>query len=172
VRQQVLDGDALPALALQLGDVARDRVAETKLPALDEYQRARRGRDDFRQTRQVEDGVSRHLLARGDERASAVSLAPDHAAAARDEHDGAGQLLLLNGFRHRPVDVGQPFGRHRDLRRRDARQRRGERLRDTRERQEEGGGRPAASRGLSSHRLDAAAAGAAAAFNWMPVPRG
>src|SRR3712207_8178316 len=42
--------------------------SESNLAALDENHDAGRGRDDFGQAREVEDGVGRHLLARGHER--------------------------------------------------------------------------------------------------------
>ena len=112
----MLDCDLLPPLALQLRDVERHGVVQTQLAALDENHHARRRRDDLRQAREVEDRVRRHRLALRNYRARAVSLAPHHSAAPRDEHNCARRLLLLDALVDRGVNEREPLRRHRNLR--------------------------------------------------------
>ena len=116
MREQLLDRYLLAALTFEFGDVNGHGVAESNLAALDEYHHARRRGDYLRQTREVEDCVRGHRLAPRHNRARAVSLAPHDAAAARDKHDRARQLLPRDGVVHGGVNEREPPRVDRDLR--------------------------------------------------------
>ena len=50
----------------------------------------------FGKTGDIENRVRRHRFARRLDRARSISLAPNHAAISRDQHDSARQMLLLD----------------------------------------------------------------------------
>ena len=79
-------------------------------PLLDEHHDAGRRRHDLGERRQIEDRVERHRLGRRHERAITERLLIEHAIAAADEHDGAGQLLLRDGLAHERLDRVEPAG--------------------------------------------------------------
>ena len=98
MREQLLDGDVFLARVGEFRNVARHRVAQSDLPALDQNHHRSRSRHDFRQRGQIEDRVHRHRFNRRFECAITISSPPYDFALPTDQHDCAGQLF--------PCDLG------------------------------------------------------------------
>ena len=97
MRHQVADGDVGLAIALEPGNERGDPIVHPDPAVLHQLHHARRRGDHLGQRRQVENGVERHRLDRRLDRAVADGLLVEHAIAASDQHDGAGQLLVGDG---------------------------------------------------------------------------
>ncbi len=110
VRQQMADRDVLLAVPLEAGDVRRDAIVQPDAAFLHQQHDAGRGRHHFGERGCVEDGVERHRLAHGLDRACAERLLVEHPVALADEHDGSRELAFLD----RLLDhAGQPGPRRR-----------------------------------------------------------
>ena len=93
VRHQVTDGDRGLVELAEPGHELRDRIAQPDLSLLDELHHAGRRRDDFRERREIEDGVLGHRLRRRRDGALTERAAIGDRITAADQHHRAGQLV-------------------------------------------------------------------------------
>ena len=107
VRQKIAHRDAVLAVLGEIRNERGDRIGEPDLAFFHQHHHRRRGRDDFRERRDVEDRVERHRLARGLDRATAVRLAQHDRVAAADDDDGAGELAFLDGVGDDVIEAGE-----------------------------------------------------------------
>ena len=104
VRHQVANRDGALAVPRELGNELRHRIAQPDGALLHQLHHARRRRDDFRQRREIENGVLRHRLRRGEDRALTERARIQNCLASSDENDGAGELVGGDCLAHEPFD--------------------------------------------------------------------
>ncbi len=98
----------------ELRDVARNRVGEADLPALNQNHHRRRRRQHFCKRGEIEDRINGHRLCFRFESAMAKRFAIDDAPFARHQNDRAGRLFALDGLAHGFINLRQPLAHHAD----------------------------------------------------------
>ena len=98
VRQQMTDRDLGLAVARELGDEARHRIAQPDAAVLHQLHHARRRRHHFGERGEIEQGVFGHRLGRRQNRASAERVGVQDRVSAPDEDHRPWKLALRDGL--------------------------------------------------------------------------
>src|SRR5688500_19437196 len=104
--QQMFDRDPLTLRTFQCRNIFRDGVTQTNLATFHEHHDAGGSGNHFRQTGDIENGVSRHRLVSRLGCAGAICFAPRDAYVRTNQYDSAWKMTLDNLFVDYSIDPG------------------------------------------------------------------